>query len=61
MKHLAHFSFIPKISAFTQLSKEDIAGNRSCRKLLGCFRFEYEIRHFWRQLLASSRADVIKS
>ena len=30
---------------------------------LGRFRFDYdyEIRHFWRQLLASSRADVIKS
>ena len=25
------------------------------------FEYDYEIRHFWRQLLASSRADVIKS
>ena len=23
--------------------------------------YDYEIRHFWRQLLASSGADVIKS
>ena len=25
------------------------------------YEYDYEIRHFWRQLLASSRADVIKS
>ena len=25
------------------------------------FDYDYEIRHFWRQLLASSRADVTKS
>ena len=35
--------------------------------VLRSFRFDYEydydykIRHFWRQLIASSRADVIKS
>ena len=40
---------------------------RSCMVLfkkqyiLGSFRFDYEIRHFGRQLLASSPADVIKS
>ena len=32
-------------------------------KIIERFRFDYdyEIRHFWRQLLASSRSDVIKS
>ena len=36
-------------------------------EIIGRFRFDYkydydyEIRYFWRQLLASSRADVIKS
>ena len=25
------------------------------------YEYDYEIRHFWRQLLASSPADVIKS
>ena len=25
------------------------------------YEYDYEIRHFWRQLRASSRADVIKS
>ena len=25
------------------------------------FEYDYEIRHFWRQLLASSPADVMKS
>ena len=25
------------------------------------YEYDYEIRHFWRQLLASSRSDVIKS
>ena len=37
----------------------------SLNPLLGRFRFgyeyDYEIRHFWRQLLASSPADVMKS